>query len=63
MELLKHCIKIYTEITVPTAVAQAVTIVNCIREVPVSNLGPNADSPHGFRGLPQSLRANVGILL
>jgi hypothetical protein len=33
-----------------------------IREFPYSSIGPEAGSPERFRGFPQVLQANVGIV-
>jgi hypothetical protein len=44
----------------PNKLAQAVALLNCIGEIPVSNLGWDSDCTEGFRGFPQSLQANSG---
>jgi hypothetical protein len=49
----------YTE----TFVVEVLTVLLHIREVPGSNLGPRTGySDGGFRSLPQTLQADVGIV-
>jgi hypothetical protein len=38
------------------------TLLLRIREFPCSSLGPETGSPETFRGFPQVLQANVGIV-
>jgi hypothetical protein len=41
---------------------ECLTLMLRIREVPGSNIGPDTSYPEGFRGSPQSLQANAGIV-
>ena len=43
----------------PSKVAQAETLLTCIRGVLTSNLGRHTDYPDGFACLPQLLHANI----
>jgi hypothetical protein len=44
------------------AIVELLALLLRIRGVPGSNLGKETGNPEGFRGFPQSLEANVGIV-
>jgi hypothetical protein len=47
---------------VSNVVVELVALLLCIREIPVSNLGPEAECPEVPHGFLQSLEANAGIV-
>jgi hypothetical protein len=52
----------YTQKTRPKTLAQTVTLVACIRDMPGSNFGRDAILTEAFCSLPWYLQTNAGIV-